>query len=421
MNVRWLFVDMNAYFASVEQELRPRLRGKPVAVVPMNVPTTCCIAASYEAKRFGIRTGTKVAEARRLCPGLQIIEARVEEYVRCHHRIVAAVNSVLPVTKVLSIDEMSCRLLGTERELSHAVTLGQAVKRAIREQAGTSLRCSVGLAPNAFLAKVAGEMQKPDGLTTITNEQLPHALYQLELGDLPGIGPGMSRRLTSQGVRTIEELYGLTEDQMARAWGGIVGRRWWHLLRGEDLGEPPTQRRTVGHSHVLGPELRTPERARGVLVKLIHKAAVRLRKQGYWARQLHVQLGYVGGDKWKAVIPLPGPTQDTQTLLGAFSDAWETNSVDGIPLKASMSLFTLTSHQSTTQPLFESERKRVKVAHAMDRINQKLGRNGVYLAAMHDQRDTAPARIAFGSIPDETELRHSVPTIELPNTRANRF
>ena len=115
--VNWLFVDLNSYFASVEQEDRPELRNRPVAVVPMLTDTTVCLAASYEAKALGIKTGTTVRDARNLCPEIIFVEARHQLYVEYHHRIIAAVESVLPVSAVLSIDEMACRLIGRERPL----------------------------------------------------------------------------------------------------------------------------------------------------------------------------------------------------------------------------------------------------------------------------------------------------------------
>ena len=170
--LRWLFVDMNSYFASVEQQLRSELRGRPTVVVPVMADSTCCIAASYEAKKYGISTGTGVAAARKLCKGLQIVESRPEKYIEMHRKIVSAVNSVLPVDTVHSIDEMSCRLTGRQTVRETAVEIGSAVKKAIREQAGEYLRCSVGIAPNRFLAKVASDMQKPDGLTVISREDL---------------------------------------------------------------------------------------------------------------------------------------------------------------------------------------------------------------------------------------------------------
>ena len=165
--LNWLFVDLNSYFASVEQEVRPELRGRPVAVVPMMADTTCCIAASYEAKAFGVKTGTIVADAKRMCPGIVLVEGRHELYVEYHHRIVEAVESCLPVTAVLSIDEMACRLMGRERPLLAALELGRKVKARIRERVGPMLRSSVGLATNRYLAKVASDMEKPDGLVAL--------------------------------------------------------------------------------------------------------------------------------------------------------------------------------------------------------------------------------------------------------------
>src|ERR1700693_1845085 len=111
-HLHWLFVDLNSYFASVEQQDRPELRGRPVGVVPMLADTTVLIAASYEAKAFGVRTGTNVGDAKRMCPGIELVEARHELYVEYHHKVVEAVESCLPVPAVCSIDEMACRLMG---------------------------------------------------------------------------------------------------------------------------------------------------------------------------------------------------------------------------------------------------------------------------------------------------------------------
>ena len=116
MTLRSLLVDFNSYFASVEQQVEPRLRGRPVGVVPMMADTTVCIAASIEAKTFGVKTGTKVGEAKRLCPGIELVLARHEVYIDFHHRAVAAVDTVVPVRQVLSIDEMDCELTGRWRE-----------------------------------------------------------------------------------------------------------------------------------------------------------------------------------------------------------------------------------------------------------------------------------------------------------------
>src|ERR1700682_600605 len=134
--INWLFLDLNAYFASVEQQVTPALRGQPVAVVPVMTDSTCCIAASYEAKAYGIKTGTRVGDARKLCPGLHLVEAVHALYVRYHHAIVKAVESCIPVSSTISIDEMVCRLSGSQREIPNAMALAQKIKKTLAAQVG---------------------------------------------------------------------------------------------------------------------------------------------------------------------------------------------------------------------------------------------------------------------------------------------
>ena len=261
-SLNWLFVDLNSYFASCEQEARPELRGRPVGVVPMMADTTCCIAASYEAKAFGVRTGTIVADAKRLCPEIVLVEARHEIYTDFHHRVVEAVESCVPVTAVCSIDEMACRLIGRERPLLAAIDLGMRVKQTIRERVGPMLRSSVGLATNRYLAKIASDMEKPDGLVALPLDLLPEALRQLTLRDLPGIGARTEKRLNEKGLHTMDQLLALDCEQAGEIWGSVWGQRLWHWLRGEDfeMGELEHQK-SISHSHVLAPEMRTPEKA----------------------------------------------------------------------------------------------------------------------------------------------------------------
>lgn len=398
--VNWLFLDMNSFFASVEQQLHPELRGKPVAVVPVMTNRTCCIAASYEAREFGIRTGTNVGAARKACPHLRLVHANHENYIRIHHEIIAAVETVLPVEKVCSIDEMICRISPHQRQLDPAVALAGRVKQAIYSQIGPYLRCSIGLAPNRFLAKVASNMQKPDGLTYITRNELPYKLYRLSLRDLPGIGRNMFVRLQNRGILNVRQLCSLSRTEMADTWQSVLGEQWWHWLRGEDTTDVPTHRRTVSHSHVLAPEFRTSDGARGVLVRLIHKAASRLRRLGFWARKIHVGLSYTNGwPKWHAVAYL-SRCQDTPAMLRAFDELWANRPSGGVPLKVSMVLLDLTSTANTPLPLFAEEQRNLRATKAMDAINEQVGPNSLYFASMHEAREQAPMRIAFTHIPD---------------------
>lgn len=399
MCLRTMYVDMNAYFASVEQQLQPNLRNQPVAVVPVMCDSTCCIAASSEAKHHGIKTGTQVAAARALCPQLCIVEARPVIYVEYHHKIVQAVESCLHVDSIHSVDEMSCRLMGTEKEIHHAVGLARRVKETLRREVGECLSCSIGLAPNRFLAKVAADMQKPDGLTVITTAELPDRLFELELEDLPGIAGRMHRRLNVHGVHTVKQLSACSESKLAAIWHSVLGRIWWRQLRGHDLPEVPTRRRNVGHGRVLPPELRSDAGACGMVMRLIHKAAARLRHMQYWARQMAVGVSFFNRPSWQVRTRL-GLCRDTLTLIEAFSKMWEHYPQGHKPFRVSIVLFDLEPDHNACRPLFPSEQNRIQLARAMDRINSRYGSGTIYFGGVYHTLHCAPIRIPFTSIPD---------------------
>jgi len=396
----WLFLDMNSYFTSVEQQLRPELRGSPTVVVPVMADTTCCIAASYEAKKYGIKTGTKVAIAKKLCGTLNIIESRPTLYIKYHKDIVSAVGSVLPIDKVHSIDEMSCKLTGRQRVYDNAVSLAHEVKKAIKERVGEYLRCSVGLAPNRFIAKVASGMKKPDGFTVITKDDLPQILYPLSLRDLPGIGRNMHARLKKHNIHNVEDLYSLSGDRFLNIWQNVGGKRLSYLLNGEDIPEKDTKRRTVSHSHVMAPEMRTEERTRAVLIRLIHKAAFRLRRLKYLAGNMSIKVKYFNSkNSWKRSLNI-GKRHDTQSMIRAFSEIWEERPRGFTPLSASVTLSELIPINESSYSLFPDQLKQDKLATALDKINERYGMNSIYFGSMHDASESAPLRIAFTSIPD---------------------
>jgi len=400
MPLRFLFIDMNAYFASVEQQDEPALRGKPVAVVPVEAMTSCCIAASYEAKAKGVRTGTPVWEAMKLCPGIVLRVGRHDRYVEVHHQIVRAVGRCIPVSTVMSIDEMACKLLGDEREPEKVSRIAKHIKQEIREKVGDYLKCSIGVAPNRMLAKVAGDMQKPDGLTLIRSEDLPAKLYKLKLTDFPGIGPRMERRFHRHGITTVQQLIALKANMLSTIWGSrIHGERWYHLLRGDEVPDIITHRRTVSHSHVLPPELRTDAGSRGVMVKLIHKAAARLRTIDYWAGSLSVTVRHRDGTRWDAGCKL-AHCQDTLNLLKAFSAMWETRNGDMIPLQVGMMLSDLIPSRAATPSLFEQDRQATVVSHVMDKVNRTFGKNSIHFGTLFGAEETAPTRISFTRIPE---------------------
>ena len=419
--LRWLFLDLNSYFASVEQQLQPSLRGRPVIVAPIGSDTTVAIAASVEAKRFGIRTGTPVWEARQKCRELVVTPARHERYVEFHEAIVAEVWRHIPVTQVCSIDEMACRLLDNENDRDMAVALAQRIKAGIRARVGERLTSSVGIAPNRLLAKLASDLQKPDGLVVFEARDLPHALYPLALREISGIGAKMEARLARDGVNDIRQLLARRPRDAGHAWGGMDGDRLWYLLHGVDLPGKATQSRTVGHSHVLSPQARGPEPARLTARRLALKAGSRLRRKGYRARLL-VLHGKWEDDKtgWRQSIRLPA-TQDSFVILARLDQlfprlrAAARTRTGGFRLRmigvtlaeiepAQGEQASLWAHLDPEDPLARESRG-LQLSRAMDRINQRWGRNAVSVGPLNGGRlDRVGAKIAFGRIPELSEF-----------------
>jgi DNA polymerase-4 len=400
MPLHSLVVDFNSYFASVEQELEPALRGKPVAVVPVMAESTCCIAASYEAKKFKVKTGTRVSDARRMCPGLVVLQARPSTYVEYHHRLVAAVESCIHVEAVWSIDEMVCELTGKLREREKALELAHKIKRTIADQVGVWLRSSIGIAPNPFLAKTASDMQKPDGLVVIESEELPGCLHRLELRDLCGIGKNMEARLHAHGIRTVEALCAAEQEKLRKVWGGIEGERMHRALRGEQVHRPPTSRSSVGHSHVLPPEERNDGAALAVLNRLLQKAAMRLRKLRCLAGGLQLYVKDENGSKTISDLHFL-ETQDTIEFIGALRQLWDgRKGGERRPMMVGVTLFRLVEEGNATAPLFGEAGKRRALNTLIDRLNEKFGKNTVYFGGAHTARKSAPMRIAFNHVPD---------------------
>ncbi len=404
--LNWLFLDLNSYFASVEQELRPELRGRPVAIIPVAAETTCCIAVSYEARRYGVRTGVSVAKARELCPKIVLVEGRPKVYVMMHHRILAAVGRCLPVHTVLSCDELICCLVGTERAVPRAIELAAEVKASIRHHAGATLRCSIGLAPNRALAKIAAEMQKPDGLTVIERSDLPQALYRLELADISGIGRRMERRLRAAGISTVRELCALGRDRFHVLWGSVLGDRLWLELRGEDLPLPPERaRQTISRQHILSPELRTLEGCRATALKMLQDCVRRMRRHGLQAGGVGVAIYYLHHDhvfEADCRISFCGEGITLQQHLLPL--------LAGAPNGTPQSLCVFLTHLAAGGPLelFAASpqmEKRVAAADAMERVHRKFGQGAVYLGSVHNVRGAAPARISFGPPPPLEEFR----------------
>ncbi len=422
----FLHIDLNSFFASVEQQLHPEFRDRPLAVVPTMADTTCCIAASYEAKALGIKTGTQVGEAKKKCPGIILVEGNHSTYAEFSHKIAAAVERCCPVAHTPSIDEMVCQLIGREQEPPRARKIALHLKQAIKDDVGETLLCSVGMAPNRYLAKIASDMQKPDGLIGLLPSQLPRAIAHLGLRDLPGVGASMEKRLNAKGITTMQQLLDLDRTGVHDLWGSVWGDRLFHWLRGYDTGDDGAPlasevQKSLGHSHVLGPEFRTPEGAWAVAHKLLHKAAMRLRMEDFHTTSLalsikfaltreqaveaaaRVRRHYTGVRTlgW-AMEARFVPCQDTVTLMEALRGIWRQcppTDLFGKPFYVDIA-FTNLLRSSELQPsLFPEPPHLAQLSTTMDKLNLKYGHTTVHFAGMLPARDSAPTRIAFTQIP----------------------
>jgi DNA polymerase IV len=418
VGLKWLFLDLNSYFASVEQQAESRLRGRPVAVVPAVSDYMTIIASSYEARAFGVKTGMKWREARLLCPDIVAIPARHDVYVAYHHRIRAVIERHIHIGKVCSIDEVACPLLGREQMVDAAYALARRVQGAILSEVGECLGSSVGLAPSCLLAKTASTMKKPRGITVLEQKDLPGPLLRLALQDLTGIGKNRARRLQAAGIHNVESFWNLTPNAARRIWGSIEGEAFWYGLHGVDPPEqPPSPRQSIGHSQVLMPEMRDPQSAWVVGRRLLVAAAARLRQAQCIAGRLIVHARIPDYPSWEREIRLR-PTANTFALLRKMDDLCATFLTDlaGSRIrKIGITLSGLQPHEGPEPDLFAltllaqeeppSEHRELQLACAIDRLNQRYGRDSVSIGPPPRRlADYTGGKIAFSRIPDPADF-----------------
>jgi DNA polymerase-4 len=401
--LNWMLIDMNSYFASVEQHLRPELRGRRVAVIPVESENTCVIAASHDAKKCGVKVGTRVRDARRLCPNIVLVRARPDIYVKLHHAILRSIDKCLPVHKVYSIDEWTIRLLDKEQKREKAIALGHRIKQQLLRDFSPWLTCSIGIAPTRLLAKIASDLKKPDGLTVLDPSEMPDRLNHLSLDDLCGIGHGMLARLHAHGIRSVRDLWGISKQQAIEVWGSVSGGYWWASFHGYDEPEISTRRRSMSHANVLDPKFRNEEGAYGIMVRLLCRLGARLRHDGYFAQHLRAHVKDVRGGYWFGESALPY-VQDTPTLLQIFQKLWRQRTFGcHPPLKVGVDVGGLVPSTQVSRSLFDQMEKPRWVSQAIDTINQRWGASTIYFGSMQGFRHHIDDKIAFGRIPPEAK------------------
>lgn len=397
-----LHLDMDSFFATVEQQARPGLRGRPVGVAPVDSPGGTIVAASIEAKRYGVKTGTKVAEARELIPGIEILPPTPERYRVIHRRFRAIMEQYRGVCKPRSVDEIALWLEPGEE--SRAVEIGLEIKRRIREEVGEWLSSSVGIGPNWLLAKTASDYRKPDGLFEIDRGNIREVLHSLELTDLCGIAYRTAARMNLAGIATPVDLYDLPPWEL-KGRLGMIGYYWHLRVRGYAIDTEDWGTKTLGHSSVLPKATADPRQLKPLLHKLCHRIARRLRSGHWQAGAVTISgptrataengWGRYSSDRWVHTVRL-SPTDRHHDIFGA---AWRL--LTEHPPPAPLGKLAVTTHglqpADPQQPsLFDIDRKRGELSAGADAVNDRWGEFALIPAGMMGSENLAGDAIAFG-------------------------
>ncbi|MDQ7014353.1 MAG: DNA polymerase IV [Planctomycetota bacterium] len=385
-----LHVDMDAFFTSVEQLDNLQLRGKPVFVGGTG-PRGVVAAASYEARKFGCHSAMPSAVAKRLCPQAIFVRGRFDRYRELSDRVFAIFDDFTPLVQPLSIDEAFLDVTGSQPLLGPAVEIAERIRARILAETG--LTASVGVAPNKFLAKLASDMDKPDGLTIITPDRVQEILDPLPIGRMWGIGPAAEKRLHKLGLRTFAQLREI--DPIAlRSSLGSWGERASRLARGEDDRPVVCDReaKSVGHETTFHADLNDADDVRAVLLQLTEDTARRLRRKGRSARSVTCKIRFGDYETITRSHTLDAPTNTTSGLWEAartIFDTWAALSFRPVRL-IGVSTSGLLDHADPQLPLFgdPDAARQTAIDTASDAINARFGKGAVRRARTLKDRPT---------------------------------
>ena len=369
-----LHIDMNAFFASVEQQANPALQGKPVAVVGSG-HRTVITTASYEARGFGVKTGMAIWEGKRACPELIIVVGDNKKYTHASRQIIAMMRQYTPLVEVFSIDEAFLDITHSHALFGPPETIAHQLKTRISHELG--LTCSVGIAPNKLLAKLASDMQKPDGLTMIAPDQIKTVLESVAIGDLCGIGRKLERQLNLLGIRNCGQLGRFPVEILSKKFG-IIGPRLKQMGQGIDdspvlATDEDEQVKSIGHSMTLHKDIDTRDETLRYLLQLAEMVGRRARRYGVTGRTVSIYIRFA--DFFTNI-----QKQITLNSYINLSDAIYKVAVrllDSMDINQPIRLLGIClsnlEYQEQQPSLFAEERKKEQLAKAMDMVNDRFG------------------------------------------------
>ena len=316
-----LHIDMDAFFASVEQRDRPELRGKPV-LVGGDGPRGVVAAASYEARAFGCHSAMPSSIAKRLCPNAIFVKGSHSSYSAVSKQVFEILERFSPAIQPISIDEAFLDVTGSTHLFGSPSDIAIEIRRLVKQE--LDLTCSVGIAPNKFLAKLASDMNKPDGYTLITPETTQHILDPLPVEKLMGVGPSTQRSLDRLGVRTVAQLRALPKETL-NARMGEFGDKLYRLCRGID--DRPVRidkgAKSISHEHTFETDLQDPDEVRAIIARQAGDVAARLRKHGRYAKTISIKVRFGDFETITRSHTLDAQTNETNTIHQAAKSLFD--------------------------------------------------------------------------------------------------
>lgn len=372
-----MHIDMNSFFASVEQQANPTLRGKAIGVTGKSTERSIVAAASLEAKQRGVKTAMPVWKAKRLCPEIIFVPGDPSKYQAISHRFNAIFRRYTSLVQPFSIDESTLDVTDVARDYLGAVALAQSIRTDLKELCGTHITASIGIAPNKLIAKLASESKKPNGLTVVHPQDVISFLDHANLEDLCGIGRSIRRRLSDMSVETFKQLREFPREELEKQFHSF-GTFLWNISRGhadDHIRIESPAPKSIGHAYTLAQDTTSPQVVRRYLLGLSDRVAFRLRQEQKAARTIHVQLRFGDFTQVAKQCRLQTPVNDGLALFRAAWKLVQTSWTDSAPVRlVGVSVSTLTQPNGQTA-LFSKTQKHTRVTPALDSLTKRYGRN----------------------------------------------
>lgn len=399
-----MHVDLNSCFAIIEQQANPLIRRKPVAIAAYDTPRGAVIASSYEAKALGIKLGVNVREARMLYKDVIVMMPDPDKYFDAHRRFKKVLLNYTDTVTPKSVDEFVIDFRGSPavRRGKSLEEIGYQIKEEIKQSLGEYVTVNVGIGNNRFLAKLAAGLHKPDGLDTITGENLEEIYSQLQLVDLPGINVRYEARLNAGGIFTpVQFLHAPLHLLKKRVFKSINGYYWYLRLRGHEIDGVDFGRKSYGQQYALGDKTIDREKLSRLLMKLCEKTGRRLRGANHIAEGIYLWLSFENRTYWAKGKDTKNDIYSTQEIYLHAQRLLNQAEISARVTNMGVTVYKLKPAAPQQLSFFDGTRLDTKsLARAADEINDRYGEFTVVPATMANMQDVILKRVAFGSVRD---------------------